>query len=311
MKSELLLKIHQPLNYNLQLNFGNQQIAIKPLRPSQSTRILGSFRPEYRTPLAHNFKGVSINNPSFANNNTVWAIFWIDKFNKSFAGKNIHKDAKNKKIYVQHYQVDQRVDIAYLSLCNGCALNNHQSGDCKFIVPNRDLVLIPIQSYVAHRTLHQKLYLLRLVNIGHRPTIRGFSLILQTIHHIYEVLYSQTTKQFDSHSGDPWNEFIDKKVAEVHNNSDSSIITFLTNNMDNINYVLKWNNITVEQSPRKFISQSSKVKGFEEFFNLARNTKYRRNCIDWKMTFDILSGSEVPNDTTFKSSGVKADSNFS
>ncbi|UZO20662.1 uncharacterized protein OCT59_013085 [Rhizophagus irregularis] len=81
--------------------------------------------------------------------------------------------------------------------------------------------------------------------------------------------------------------------------------------MDNINYVLKWNNITVEQSPRKFISQSSKVKGFEEFFNLARNTKYRRNCIDWKMTFDILSGSEVPNDTTFKSSGVKADSNFS
>lgn len=41
MKSELLLKIHQPLNYNLQLNFGNQQIAIKPLRPSQSTRILG------------------------------------------------------------------------------------------------------------------------------------------------------------------------------------------------------------------------------------------------------------------------------
>ncbi|PKC14794.1 hypothetical protein RhiirA5_495090 [Rhizophagus irregularis] len=72
--------------------------------------------------------------------------------------------------------------------------------------------------------------------------------------------------------------------------------------MDNINYVLKWNNITVEQSPRKFISQSSKVKGFEEFFNLARNTKYRRNCIDWKMTFDILSGSEVPNDTTFKSS---------
>ncbi|EXX76785.1 hypothetical protein RirG_029900 [Rhizophagus irregularis DAOM 197198w] len=29
------------------------------------------------------------------------------------------------------------------------------------------------------------------------------------------------------------------------------------------------------------------------------------------MTFDILSGSEVPNDTTFKSSGVKADSNFS
>ncbi|POG74725.1 hypothetical protein GLOIN_2v1770976 [Rhizophagus irregularis DAOM 181602=DAOM 197198] len=94
---EAILEIHQPLNYNLQLNFGNQQIAIKPLRPSQSTRIL-----------AHNFKGVSINNPSFANNNTVWTVFWIDKFNKSFAGKNIHKDAKNKKIYVQHYQVDQR-----------------------------------------------------------------------------------------------------------------------------------------------------------------------------------------------------------
>uniref|UniRef100_U9UT01 Uncharacterized protein n=1 Tax=Rhizophagus irregularis (strain DAOM 181602 / DAOM 197198 / MUCL 43194) TaxID=747089 RepID=U9UT01_RHIID len=113
----------------------------------------------------HNFKGVSINNPSFANNNTVWTVFWIDKFNKSFAGKNIHKDAKNKKIYVQHYQVDQRVDIAYLSLCNGCALNNHQSGDCKFIVPNRDLVLIPIQSYVAHRiSLKQRVTLKIFIN---------------------------------------------------------------------------------------------------------------------------------------------------
>ncbi|CAB5215755.1 unnamed protein product [Rhizophagus irregularis] len=57
-----------------------------------------------------------------------------------------------------------------------------------------------------------------------------------------------------AHSGDPWNEFIDSKCSEVYNNNNSSIITLLTDNMKNIHYTLNWNNIEVEQSPRKFIS---------------------------------------------------------
>ncbi|CAB4442148.1 unnamed protein product [Rhizophagus irregularis] len=77
--------------------------------------------------------------------------------------------------------------------------------------------------------------------------------------------------------------------------------------MKNIHYTLKWNNIEVEQSPRKFISQTSKVKGFEEFFNLARNVKYRRTNVDWKSTFEVLSGDELSNVTTFKSSRRKAE----
>ncbi|CAB4442142.1 unnamed protein product [Rhizophagus irregularis] len=109
-----------------------------------------------------------------------------------------------------------------------------------------------------------------------------------------------------AHSGDPWNEFIDTKCSEVHVNNENSIITLLTNNMDNIHYTLKWNNIKIEQSPRKFITQTSKVRGFEEFFNLARNVKYRHTNVNWKLTFETLSGEELSNITTFKSSRLKA-----
>ncbi|PKY57155.1 hypothetical protein RhiirA4_478020 [Rhizophagus irregularis] len=109
-----------------------------------------------------------------------------------------------------------------------------------------------------------------------------------------------------AHSGDPWNEFIDIKCSEVHVNNENSIITLLTNNMDNIHYTSKWNNIKIKQASRKFISQTSKVRGFEEFFNLARNVKYRRTNVNWKLTFENLSGDELSNITTFKSSRHKA-----
>ncbi|CAG8678358.1 5933_t:CDS:2, partial [Rhizophagus irregularis] len=52
---------------------------------------------------------------------------------------------------------------------------------------------------------------------------------------------------------------------------------------------------------------TSKVRGFEEFFNLARNVKYRRTNIDWKSTFEVLSGNNSSNITTFKSSRKKAE----
>ncbi|PKB91966.1 hypothetical protein RhiirA5_446680, partial [Rhizophagus irregularis] len=77
--------------------------------------------------------------------------------------------------------------------------------------------------------------------------------------------------------------------------------------MKNIHYTLNWNDIEVEQSPRKFIFQTSKVRGFEEFFNLARNIKYRRTNIDWKSTFEVLSGDDPSTITTFKSSRKKTE----
>jgi hypothetical protein len=73
--------------------------------------------------------------------------------------------------------------------------------------------------------------------------------------------------------------------------------------MENIHYALWWNNIVVEQSPRKFIFQIFKVKGFEEFFNLARNVKYRHNNIDWKLTFKVITGDKI-SINTFKSSRI-------
>jgi hypothetical protein len=109
-----------------------------------------------------------------------------------------------------------------------------------------------------------------------------------------------------AHSGDVWNDFIDAEIAKIHHNNDASIITLLTNHMDNIKFSLKWNNIIIEQSPRKFISLTSKVTGFEEFFNLARNTKYRRTNVDWESTFFTLSALESSNVTTLKASFKKA-----
>ncbi|EXX55576.1 hypothetical protein RirG_224160 [Rhizophagus irregularis DAOM 197198w] len=71
-----------------------------------------------------------------------------------------------------------------------------------------------------------------------------------------------------AHSSDPWNEFIDSKCSEVHNNNNSSIITLLTDNMKNIHYTLNWNNIEVEQSSRKFISQRLKLEVLKNFLIL-------------------------------------------
>ncbi|CAG8669182.1 11380_t:CDS:2 [Rhizophagus irregularis] len=326
-----------------------------------------SLPPELQTSSAHNFKGIFITHPSFDNNIKGWTTFWVDRFNSPYFGKIIKKDTIKKKIYVQHFLLSRQNNLTFFDPCHGCVLNNHQNGDCIFIIPHTDLVLIPKNTITQAtvrprmsfdlRDLFQQARFLfqfnrRLISFyqdsifvkQHNNIITryiDFSESRNDLLRIQQQLSDTSTLTFytdgslidngsescsmsfgfaqacdlspkvlftsTSHSGDPWNEFIDSKCSEVHNNNNSSIITLLTDNMKNIHYILNWNNIEVEQSPRKFISQTSKVRGFEEFFNLARNVKYRRTNIDWKSTFEVLSGDDPSNITTFKSSRKKAE----
>ncbi|CAB5337802.1 unnamed protein product [Rhizophagus irregularis] len=413
-----------------------------------------SLPPELQTSSAHNFKGIFITHPSFDNNIKGWTTFWVDRFNSPYFRKIIKKDTIKKKIYVQHFLLSRQNNLTFFDPCHGCVLNNHQNGDCIFIIPHTDLVLIP-KNTITQATVRPRMSfdlrdlfqqarflfqfnrrlisfyqdsifvkqhnniitryidfsesrndLLRiqqqlsdtstltfytdgsLIDNGSESCSMSFGfaqacdlspkvLFTSTCQHwpssyrpeslailtaiiivspinadvmiytdsqsaidtwlqfrstnfdphlrsifklrsnhivwnqINEIVTSLNLKlqliYVKAHSGDPWNEFIDSKCSEVHNNNNSSIITLLTDNMKNIHYILNWNNIEVEQSPRKFISQTSKVRGFEEFFNLARNVKYRRTNIDWKSTFEVLSGDDPSNITTFKSSRKKAE----
>ncbi|PKB99565.1 hypothetical protein RhiirA5_429502 [Rhizophagus irregularis] len=412
-----------------------------------------SLPPELQTSSAHNFKGILITHPSFDNNIKGWTTFWVDRFNSPYFGKIIKKDTIKKKIYVQHFLLSRQNNLTFFDPCHGCVLNNHQNGDCIFIIPHTDLVLIlkntitqatvrPRTSFDLRDLFQQARFLFQfnrrlisfyqdsifvkqhnniitryidfsesrndllriqqqlsdtstltfytdgsLIDNGSESCSMSFGfaqacdlspkvLFTSTCQHwpssyrpeslailtaiivspinadvmiytdsqsaidtwlqfrstnfdphlrsifklrsnhivwnqINEIVTSLNLKlqliYVKAHSGDPWNEFIDSKCSEVHNNNNSSIITLLTDNMKNIHYILNWNNIEVEQSPRKFISQTSKVRGFEEFFNLARNVKYRRTNIDWKSTFEVLSGDDPSNITTFKSSRKKAE----
>lgn len=94
-----------------------------------------------------------------------------------------------------------------------------------------------------------------------------------------------------------WNNFIDQKISDTHNDNDASIVTLATLHLINIKYV--WDS-------RKFIAQTSLVKGFKSFFNLSRNTKYRRNNVEWESTFFLLSCDESSNTTSFQASALKA-----
>ncbi|PKY36328.1 hypothetical protein RhiirB3_458673 [Rhizophagus irregularis] len=69
--------------------------------------------------------------------------FLVDHFNSPYFGKIIKKDTIKKKIYVQHFLLSRQNNLIFFNPCHGCVLNNHQNGDCIFIIPHTDLVLIP------------------------------------------------------------------------------------------------------------------------------------------------------------------------
>ena len=57
--------------------------------------------------------------------------------------------------------------------------------------------------------------------------------IISTLNLVINIIYVK------AHSGNVWNDFIDKKCSEVHYNNESSIITLSTEAIDNIAYTLR------------------------------------------------------------------------
>ncbi len=111
-------------------------------------------------------------------------------------------------------------------------------------------------------------------------------------------------KKVKAHSDNVYNNYIDNLCKETHRNE--SIITFKNTDLYNIDIIPKWKNIRIDQKLRRFLTLKSNFSGFEEFYNLNRNGKYRITEIHWESTFKILNGDIENNSTNFESSNKKA-----
>src|SRR5436190_5201258 len=108
-----------------------------------------------------------------------------------------------------------------------------------------------------------------------------------------------------AHSKNKFNDLADELASSAH--FDNTHLIDLENcGQQHLSYVPKWRNLTVDQHLRHFIKQISKTKGFEKWFNLFRNTKYRSSWIDWDATFYILNDNGNKSTTSFTNSTIKA-----
>ena len=98
---------------------------------------------------------------------------------------------------------------------------------------------------------------------------------------------------------------MDKLSKAAHNNQDVNILMVNASQFDTMNVIPTWKKFTIETNFRKFIAQLSRNTGFEEWFNLNRNKKYRALNVDWQSTFYILSDEEPTSTTSFSASGRK------
>src|ERR1044071_6468121 len=114
-----------------------------------------------------------------------------------------------------------------------------------------------------------------------------------------------TFQKVRAHSGDLYNEKVDKLSKAAHNNQDINILMVNASQFDTMNVLPKWKKFNIETNFRKFIAQLSRNTGFEEWFNLNRNKKYRALNVDWQSTFYILSDEEPTSTTSFSASGRK------
>ena len=77
---------------------------------------------------------------------------------------------------------------------------------------------------------------------------------------------------------------MDKLSKAAHNNQDVNILMVNASQFDTMNVIPTWKKFTIETNFRKFIAQLSHNTGFEEWFNLNRNKKYRALNVDWQST---------------------------
>uniref|UniRef100_U9SKJ0 RNase H type-1 domain-containing protein n=1 Tax=Rhizophagus irregularis (strain DAOM 181602 / DAOM 197198 / MUCL 43194) TaxID=747089 RepID=U9SKJ0_RHIID len=90
------------------------------------------------------------------------------------------------------------------------------------------------------------------------------------------------------HSDDYFNNYIDEFIT--HTDELSNLI-FKPNNLNNLDYIPRWNNIIIECNLCQFLKKKSMVQHWEKFLNLNRNGKYRHPHVnvDWHYTFLLLN----------------------
>ena len=106
-----------------------------------------------------------------------------------------------------------------------------------------------------------------------------------------------------AHSGNLYNEQVDQLAKSARYSSNTLILDL--SNFVSIQVIPVWKNITITSHLRHFIADLSRNIGFEAWFNLHRNTKYRKIDIDWESTFYVLDNNDPSNTTSFPASARK------
>jgi len=107
-----------------------------------------------------------------------------------------------------------------------------------------------------------------------------------------------------AHSGNFLNDRVDSIASSAHFDN-TGLLDLINIGQQQISVIPKWCNITVDQHLRHFITSISRTRGFEKWFNLFRNTKYRSQYIDWDATFFLLNSDDNKLQTSFTSSRRK------
>ena len=90
-----------------------------------------------------------------------------------------------------------------------------------------------------------------------------------------------------AHDTNPYNNEVDRLARESH--TSDYIVEIIDRFNPCLSYTPLWNGIKIEKHLRHFITDVSWNRGFEQFYNLFRNAKYRNNNIKWDLTFSHLN----------------------
>ncbi|CAB5387797.1 unnamed protein product [Rhizophagus irregularis] len=156
-----------------------------------------------------------------------------------------------------------------------------------------------VKIFTDSENVYRKYY-----NIVKENSIYGARKILKKENNIYmwalirqmlvkDKIIVPTLIKITAHANNVYHNLLDKNIKEKYGDLDRVYsINVNYSNIDDINYVVIWNNIVIEKRLRHFIRQYTDVRNFEQFLNLQRNAKYRKNQIDWYITFEYLKEKE-------------------
>ena len=99
---------------------------------------------------------------------------------------------------------------------------------------------------------------------------------------IYNELHVTFVK-VPSHSNNLYNDIADKLAKSAQYSS--NVLSLDVSNFTTLQVIPVWKKIQISTHLRHFISDLSRNTGFERWFNLHRNTKYRKLEVDWYSTF--------------------------